>query len=289
MTDELSRSDRQDLIRIAKGRAKQAEREAETREKILVTEVLELMTAEYEARDRLWAEAVTIAEEYVAKANAEIRARCADLGIPPQHAPGIQVGWRARSGEFENRQRREELRKLAEQRASTMTKMAKTQIQERVRGIEEKLILGGLESEEARELVASMPTPEQLMPPLSLDSIGVERWQPDEDAASKLTAPRTTADWRRRKILRAIAANPGASARAIAKEAGVDHKTVLAHLRSGESGEEIPTDTGELPIDGGEIPTDTGELPNEDVDDEAHPPPGPLAGTRPVRQPNRGR
>lgn len=41
------------------------------------------MTAEFDARDKPWAVAVTIAKEYADKANAQIEAGCADLGIPP--------------------------------------------------------------------------------------------------------------------------------------------------------------------------------------------------------------
>ena len=56
----MTNADRQALDCIAKGRAKQAEREAETQEKILIVEVLDLMTAEYAARDELWSDAVAI-------------------------------------------------------------------------------------------------------------------------------------------------------------------------------------------------------------------------------------
>ena len=89
-TNPMTNADRQALIRIAKARAKQAEREAETHEKILIVEVLDQMTAEFDARDALWSDAVTIAEEAAAKANAQIQARCAELGIPRKHAPGLE-------------------------------------------------------------------------------------------------------------------------------------------------------------------------------------------------------
>ena len=124
--EPMIKADRDALIRIAKARAKQAEREAETQEKILIVEVLDLMAAEFEARDQMWAAAVAIAEEAAAKANTQIQARCAELGIPPRYAPQLELGWRSRSGEFANRERRGELRKLAEARAAAVTKTAKT-------------------------------------------------------------------------------------------------------------------------------------------------------------------
>ena len=83
------------------------------------------------------------------------------------------------------------------------------------------------------------------MPSLSIEDLGVVRWQPPEDAATQLTTPLTPADRRRRRILRAIEANPTASDRKIAEITGVDHKTVAAH-RLG---------CGESPASGGELPT----------------------------------
>ena len=73
------------------------------------------------------------------------------------------------------------------------------------------------------------------------------RWQPPEDAATQLTTPLTPADRRRRRILRAIEANPTASDRKIAEITGCDHKTVAVYRRGGESGGEFPALTGELP------------------------------------------
>jgi len=247
MTD-MTKAERDQLIRLAKLRAKQAEREAEAREKILLAEVLNLMTAEFKAHDRLWSDAVTIAEEAAAKANAQIAAQCAELGVPAKDAPGLELGWRSRSGNYERPTRRTELRKLAEVRLAALTKTAKAAIQDRALEVETTLILGALESAEAITFANDMPTVEQLMPPLQLEDLGVVRWQPPEDAASQLTTPLTTVQRKRRQVLRAIEANPGASDRAIAQVTGVDHKTVAARRR----------ERGDLPAIGGELPTGSG-------------------------------
>ena len=167
-------------------------------------------------------------------------------GVPSEHAPQLQRMWWSRSPQFADRERRSELEKLAKTRVAAMTKMAKTEIQNATLKIEEELVLGGLESDEAKAVVTQLPTAENLMPSLSLDDLGVRCWQPDEDAAYQLAAPRTTADRKRRRVLRAIENNPGASDRKIAEIAGVDHKTVAAHRRD---------DSGELPALGGESPT----------------------------------
>jgi hypothetical protein len=253
MTDNMTKAERDQLVRLAKLRAKQAEREAEAREKILLAEVLDLMTAEFEAHDRLWDAAVTIAEEAAAKANAQIAAQCAELGIPAKDAPGLELRWHARNPDFERPGRRAELRKLAEVRLMALTKTAKAAIQDRALEVETTLIVGALETAEAVAFANSMPTVEQLMPPLQLEDLGLVRWQPPDDIASQLTTPMTTAQRKRRRVLRAIEANPSASDRAIAKIAAVDHKTVATARRG-----DLPAP----PAAGGEIP---GESPAGEV------------------------
>lgn len=245
MSEQLTKADRDQLIRLVKARARQAKLETETREKILLAEVEDQLTAEFSKRDELWAEAVTIAEEAARKANDQIVARCADLGIPASQAPMLQTGWAARSRSFEDPKRRAELRKLAAAKLAALTKQAKTMIDARALDAETALLVGGLQSDEARQLVASMPSADQLIPALGLRDIGVEGWQPPEDAAGQLLTPMTTADRKRRRILRAIEANPGASDRRIAELAGCDHKTIAAYRR----------ERGELTGSAGEFPT----------------------------------
>jgi hypothetical protein len=151
----------------------------------------------------------------------------------------------SRSPKYSDRSRRSELIKLAETRLAALTKTAKTAIQGSVLVVETELVTGGLESSEARAVLASMPTVEQLMPPLSLEDLGVVRWQPPEDAATQLTTPLSATDRRRRQIRRVIEANPDLSDRKIAEIANCDHKTVAAYRR----------DRGEIPAIGGQSPT----------------------------------
>ena len=104
---------------------------------------------------------------------------------------------------------------------------------------ETQLLIGGLESSEARQFLAAMPTVEQLMPPLSLDDLGVTRWQPPEDAAAQLTTPMSATDRRRRQIRRAIQANHHASDREIAEIVGCADKTIASYRRVGKLGKSV--------------------------------------------------
>jgi hypothetical protein len=89
-------------------------------------------------------------------------------------APGLQLDWRRRGGEFSDKGRCAELQKLAEARLAALTQTAKNAIRAATLGIEEQLILGGLESSEAKAVFGAMPTVEALMPSLSIEDLGGE-------------------------------------------------------------------------------------------------------------------
>ena len=242
----MTKGDRDSLIRLTRLRARQAKQEAVQREKVLLAEVEDLMTAEFEQRDELWVEAVKIAEEAARKANQVVVARCADLGIPEQHAPSLHLGWQSRSSPLSDPRRRAELRKLAQTKLTALTKTAHTMIDGQAVEVEAALLTGSLETDDAKAFLESIPTVQELMPALTLDDLGVKHWQPPDGIASALVTPPTTADRKRRQVLRAIEANPGASSRRIAEIAGVDHKTVLKYRA--ERGE-ITSGSGEIPSD----------------------------------------
>jgi hypothetical protein len=243
----MARAEREQLARLARQRAKVAKDEAVQREKVLLVEVQDLITAEFDAQDELWADAVLIAEVVSGKANEQIAARCAEVGIPEKHAPRLELGWRSRSPHFENPQRRAELVKLAQTKLTALTATTKVIIDRKLLETETALVADSLESEQALAFLAAMPTAEQLMPALTLDDLGVTHWQPPDDAAAALLRPSTPADRKRRKVRRAIEANPDASDRRIAELADCDHKTVAKYRRHA-----------------GELPAADGEFPNED-------------------------
>jgi hypothetical protein len=247
--DGMSRAERGDLREVARLRARQAKQEAVTREKVLVADAEDLLAAEFSVQDEMWVEAVRIAKEAEQKANEVIVARCAEMGIPAKYAPSLHSYWMSRSAPFSDPKRRAELRKRAQTQLTALTATAKTEIDAWLLDTETKLITGGLESGEARAFVETMPTVEQIMPALSLDDLGVKHWQPPAGAAAALLTPSTPADRKRKAIRQAIEANPGASDRAIAQLAGVDHKTV-GKLRAvaGES----PVTVGKIPSGGAE-------------------------------------
>jgi hypothetical protein len=67
----MTKTEREQLIRLARLRAKQAKTEAVQREKVLLSEVDDLMTVEFQAQDQLWAEAVAIHPVHPSRPEAE--------------------------------------------------------------------------------------------------------------------------------------------------------------------------------------------------------------------------
>jgi hypothetical protein len=49
----------------------------------LLAEVEDTLAREFEAEDKLWAEAVKVAREVISATNAHIAEQCAKLGVPP--------------------------------------------------------------------------------------------------------------------------------------------------------------------------------------------------------------
>jgi hypothetical protein len=99
------------------------------------------------------------------------RSAAPQLGIPEAFRPRIGgVSWIQR-GENAVAGRRTELRRVARSRIDALTAAAKVEIERRSVDVQTTLISGGLESEEAKAFLETMPTPEQLMPPVALTEI----------------------------------------------------------------------------------------------------------------------
>jgi hypothetical protein len=115
------------------------------------------------ADDPVWHELHADAKRVAVEAQAKIEERSRELGIPERFAPGLNVYWYSR-GENAVVQRRAELRKVAQTRLAANAKTAKAQIERRSVEVQTQLVAGGLESDEAREFLASMPQADALMP-----------------------------------------------------------------------------------------------------------------------------
>jgi hypothetical protein len=160
----MTKAERDELAKLVRRREKLAKADADQRGAELLADFERQMAAIYQPDDDpVWQEARRAVQEVVNEARAKISERCRELGIWERSAPDIGAHWYGR-GENATAERRAELRKVATTRIAAMTKAAKTEIERQSIEVQTQLVAGGLESVEAREFLASMPTAEALMP-----------------------------------------------------------------------------------------------------------------------------
>lgn len=187
MTDPISRRDREELQKIARLRAKVAKDGVATREAQLRAEVEEQLSAAYRFDDAVWSDITSAAKAAVEAADDTIAARCRELGVPARFRPMLTIGWYTR-GENAAADRRAELRRLADRRITAAGKQAKTAIDRRTAGVLTELIAGGLETEEARAALESIPTPDELMPPVHIAELEARPATPTQTAQAPAAA-----------------------------------------------------------------------------------------------------
>ncbi len=160
---KMTRAERDDLIQILKGRRRVAKHAVDQRAAELLADFEQQLATEYKIDATAWKDLTTAANLAVKAADHELARRCRELGIPEHFRPGLSLSWYNR-GENADRQRRVELRRVAETRIAALAKAALTAIETKALDGQERLVQGALESAEAQAFMASMPTVEMLMP-----------------------------------------------------------------------------------------------------------------------------
>jgi len=168
---EMTRTDRKELAQLVRRREKIAKGEVDrvARERLADFE-REAASTYRVGDDDVWAEQTRIATEAVEDAKTVIADRCRELGVAKWTAPTLQVSWYNR-GENAVKERVVELRKVAKTRIDADATAAKNEVEKASVNVQEQLVAGGLDSEEAKRFLAEMPTAEALMPAVPLAEI----------------------------------------------------------------------------------------------------------------------
>ncbi|MGH3844382.1 MAG: hypothetical protein ACRDS0_23485 [Pseudonocardiaceae bacterium] len=169
-TARMTRTERDQLAKLINRRARLARQDIETRQAELLADVEAQLAAHYSSRHKAWADITKRAEKAVADADAEIAARCRELGIPENFRPSIGTNWYGR-GENADRERRAELRKVAKTKLEASARNGKLEIERSALELYTQLVAGALESAESQAFLATMPTVEALMPRLALSEL----------------------------------------------------------------------------------------------------------------------
>ena len=151
-------------------------------------------------QDEVWERATKIAQAALAKANEQIAARCHEIGIPKRFAPRLDLSWYGRH-ENATKQRRDELRKMAETRIEAIERKAVTEIELSCLAAQEQIALSGLTTEAARQFVEALPKIEALMPRLTFAEVTGEAEPP---VAEQLVSPNALRQRRYRERQKAL-------------------------------------------------------------------------------------
>jgi hypothetical protein len=176
MTDDrMSRAEREDLHRLVRQREKVMKSAAKQRSSELLADFENQMGSEYSFdQDQIWEKATEAATREVEKAEKLVAARCAELGIPKQFAPGLELEWHHRGYDNLLAKRRAELRRMATTQIQAIESKAITEIEMNCLGAQEQLALAGVTSDAARGFIERLPSVEKLMPRLSFAALAGE-------------------------------------------------------------------------------------------------------------------
>lgn len=165
---EMTRTEREDLKKLARERARVAKADAKRRTADLKANFEHQIIQHYDYnRDEVWAEAVAVASAAVKEAQAKVEERCKQLGIPAELAPHLEFGWQGR-GPYAVQHMQGDLRRTAYTRIEAMERSAIHEIDRATLEIQTRLVADGLTSASAIEFLGDMPAVDALMPALDI-------------------------------------------------------------------------------------------------------------------------
>lgn len=168
----LTRTERNDLVTLARRRARVATNDAKARAATLKAEIEESLAREFSSQDQRWKAEVAAAQVEINKVRAKIVEHLTAEGVPEQFHPYISLGWSPR-GENSVNERCVELRKVATARIDEMLKLAVAEIERSTVTVETDLLLA-TSSETAREYLMGLPTSEALLPDAAAPAVVAE-------------------------------------------------------------------------------------------------------------------
>ena len=167
----MTKSERAELGQLIRKREKVMKAAAEERAAEMLADFEAQCAAIYSFNDdEVWAKAMAEAQAAVQEAQEKIAARCEEMGIPKEFAPGLSMGWHGR-GQNAVIQRQAELRRVAKTRIAAVEKEAITRIERESLEAQTQVLSLGLLSGAARQFLEQMPSLESLMPAVDATEI----------------------------------------------------------------------------------------------------------------------
>jgi len=164
---EMTRTEREDLSKIVRLRAKVTRAHLDTLAATRKAEVERQLSTTYQASADDWKAITASADTAVEEADAAIAAICESKGIPASFRPRLSLSWWDR-GENGIKSRRAELRDYAYTRIDADKKAGYQRIEAWAADSLTSLISGSLSSDEAKNFLDALPAPEALLPPINI-------------------------------------------------------------------------------------------------------------------------
>jgi hypothetical protein len=177
----MLKTEREALLKVNRQRARLAKQAVDALTAERKYKFLEQLAREYSwDEDKVWKEAYEECKAVVADARKKIADRNEAKGIPRWAAPSVSLGWWGQ-GQNAVREFCAKMIRLHNAKTDEQSKKSKLHIDQVALGIEEKLLTGGLETDAAKAFLESMPTPETLMPAITVAEVKREIEAPESD------------------------------------------------------------------------------------------------------------
>ena len=169
----ITKGEREDLQRLIRQRERVLKSAAKQRSTELIADFENQMGSEFSFdQDEVWAAAQQAAETEVRKAQALVKGRCRELGIPDRFAPSLSLHWHSRGYDNSVARRQAELRRMAQTQIGAIERKAFVEIETSCLDAQTKLALAGCTSDMAKTFIESLPAVDTLMPRLSYSEAG---------------------------------------------------------------------------------------------------------------------
>jgi DNA primase len=166
----MSANERTELAKLLRARGRVVRNQIDAQKAVQLAKVEQQLAAKSDKYDDAWKELAVEVDEKIKQLDKQIVASCHDRGIPQQFRPQACLSWYGR-GENASKERRAELRRMAQTTIEARAKTAKVQVDQKEAEVLGQIVLAGLTSEEAKRFITTMPTIEALMPQIELSEL----------------------------------------------------------------------------------------------------------------------
>ncbi len=165
----MTKGERADILKVVRARERLAKTEVKEQSTALKASFEQQLDTTYSFdSDETWSQADKIVEEAVAIADAMVKERSAELGIPNQFAPSIGRYWSAGGRQLVEKDHAK-MRRVAHTRIDAMASEAHVRIERWSVDAQTKLVASGLTSEAALTFLEEMPRTQDIMAVLTVD------------------------------------------------------------------------------------------------------------------------